>query len=357
MKDRKKTRREISGINGLRTLALLGVLLYHSFPTVIRGGFFGVIIFFVISGFLTAYSTVTRPSFRIGSYYVRRFLRIYPALIIVMFSTIGFLTLKDPARLSNTQQEVTSVLLGYNNYWQISANADYFANLANQSPFTHLWYIAILIQFEVFWPLLYGITKKRRVTESALLILTLISFLIMPVCTLLKVNLTEIYYATHTRVFALLAGALLGTLQAKGRLRNPLKKINPFLPVVLFVIITLVIYGTVSGTDTWVYLFGMNLYTLLVCWIVYLLSSGKTKIGRILDNGIAAFLSKYSYEIYLWQYPVMFIAGLFLPGIAAKIIQIPVIFILSLWLNQFLGLFSRRRRKCEKKKTAFLRFP
>lgn len=349
MKDRKKTRRVISGFNGLRTLALLGVLLYHTFPAVVRGGFFGVVIFFVVSGFLTAYSTVTRPSFRIGSYYARRFVRIYPALLVVLFSTIGVLTLKDPSRLSNTQAEVTSVLLGYNNYWQISANADYFANLANQSPFTHLWYIAILIQFELVWPILYAVTRRQRVTEAVLLVLTVVSALIMPVCTLLGVNITAVYYATHTRVFALLAGALLGILQAKGRLRNPLKKINPFLPVLLFVILTIVMYAMVSGTDRWIYLIGINAYTILVCLIVWLLSSGTTSTGRLLDNTVSNFFSKYSYEIYLWQYPVMFVTALFIPGTASKLIQIPVIMILSIWLNMFT---NRPKKRTARKKKA-----
>ena len=102
-------------------------------------------------------------------------------------------------------------------------------------------------------------------------------------------------------------------------------------------------------TTLGIYLIGINAYTVLVCVIVWLLSSGTTSTGRLLDNSVSNFFSKYSYEIYLWQYPVMFVAALFIPGAASKLIQIPVIMILSIWLNMFI---NGRKRPAQRKKTS-----
>ena len=154
-----KTER-IRGLDGLRTLALFGVLLFHMFPQKVSGGYFGVIIFFVISGFLTAYSTVKKGRVSILSYYAKRMERIYPALILMLFISIEIISLVDKFKLLNVQEEVVSILLGYNNYWQISKSADYFANLSNTSAFTHLWYIAVLVQFELLWPWLYLVCRR-----------------------------------------------------------------------------------------------------------------------------------------------------------------------------------------------------
>ena len=80
------------------------------------------------------------------------------------------------------------------------------------------------------------------------------------------------------------------------------------------------------------------------------MSSGNSSTGRLLDNPVSNFFSKYSYEIYLWQYPVMFVAALFIPGTPAKLIQIPVIMILSIWLNMFTN--RPKKRTVQRKRTS-----
>ena len=80
-----KKRRRIAGFDGLRSIALIGVLLFHMFPRTIKGGYFGVIIFFLLSGFLSAYGSASGKKTGVLKYYFRRFLRIYPALILMIF--------------------------------------------------------------------------------------------------------------------------------------------------------------------------------------------------------------------------------------------------------------------------------
>ncbi len=353
---RKKTSGRILGLDGLRTLALLGVLLYHTFPAVVEGGYFGVILFFVISGYLAARSACAKlKNFKVLEYYKKRIIRIYPELLIVLFSVIGVMTMAAPNRLANTQQEVQSILLGYNNWWQIGASADYFTNLTNNSPFTHLWYIAILLQFELLWPILvviYRFLRKHTGKGGAILVfsvLTVLSFLVMPYKAFFvkDVNLTALYYGTDTRIFSLLAGVTMGFLHGEGlRIRLSSRSVRPALKIILGFVITIVLYLTVPGTNIWVYRVGMALYTILACLMVGAVGRKNSKVGKALDNPITKWISRYSYEIYLWQYPVLFIFGILRMSKTWYwyCLQIAVILILSVWLHTFNEFIISKKR-------------
>lgn len=352
-------RRKISGLDGLRTLALIGVLLFHTFPKQFPGGYFGVIIFFVISGFLSAYSAASQlkktGKFSILSYYKKRLIRLYPALIIVVFCSVGVLAKVDPNKLANTQSEVISILLGYNNYWQMKTSADYFANLSQNSPFTHLWYIAILIQFELIWPWLvnlYRIIRNKSGKQSALLMvlfLTVLSCLVMPLRILLqkKVDTSVLYYDTFCRIFSIMVGVYLGFLCGENsRVRVfSNRHVSAFI-VILFVIITWIIYVKVPGNAVSVYAWGMLVYTLSVSVVLLVVLNRKNHVGRYLDLKLCGWISRYSYEIYLWQYPVLFISQLLgYTTVIGYIGQIAVILILSIWLHDFPILFSVKKKK------------
>lgn len=352
-------RRKIHGLDGLRTLALIGVLLFHTFPARFPGGYFGVIIFFVISGFLAAYTAVYQlkknGSFPILSYYRKRLIRLYPGIIIVVFCSVAVLARIDPNKLANTQSEVLSILLGYNNFWQMKTKADYFANLSQNSPFTHLWYIAILIQFELIWPWLvnfYRIIRRKYNREIALLmilIMTLLSCLVMPLRILIsgKVDTSVLYYDTSCRSFSIMTGVFLGFLYGEnnGRLRVFSRPLPACVSVTLFAAVTWGIYLKVSGDDTGVYKWGMLVYTFAVCLILLVVQNRKNHAGRYLDLRICGWISRYSYEIYLWQYPVLFLSQLLgFTTMAGYIGQILVILILSVWLHDFPSLFQKKRK-------------
>ena len=323
-----------------------------------KGGYFGVLIFFVLSGYLSAYKVndlFPDGHFRPLSYYKKRFLRIYPALILVILASIGALALIDPNRLANSQKEVLSILGGYNNYWQIGMQADYFANLTNTSPFTHLWYIAILIQFDLAWPLfalLYRIVKTHSSRANALLtftIITLLSFLVMPLQMLLssEVNITAVYYSTHTRLFSLMAGVLLGLLHQENlhitvlRFRHAAVTRIIYL---LFLVLTVYIYFTCPGTQMLVYFPGMQLYTLIVVLLIEILQMNRKHLQYFLDDRISEWISRCSYDIYLWQYPVFFITGVLFPkGLPLMaVLQIVLIVLLSIWSHALLSFKKKK---------------
>ena len=338
-------RKRISGLDGLRTLALAGVLLYHAFPRQVPGGFFGVVIFFVISGFLTAYATVSRGRIGVFTYYRRRLVRLYPALVIVLFITVEALALADRFRLINAHEEVASILFGYNNYWQIAKQADYFANLSNTSAFTHLWYNAVLIQFELLWPWLYLVCRRSGNGFRLLGILTLVSLFIMPIRALLTdASQTVLYYSTDTRIHALMLGALLGW-QAAGRKQK--KRMKPLLALItglVYVIVSVYLFLKVSGTDPAVCRYGLVLYALFTAVMLWCCINSRN-LGRLLDLPPMQKVSAYSYEIYLWQYPVLFLFSL--KGWTAGwqyALQLVLIAVLSVWTHTFVSRLAKRHQ-------------
>ena len=160
--DPTSSSKKFSGLDALRTLAIGGVTFFHMFPDTIKGGYLGVSLFFVLTGFLLAYTTSAQTSFAVLPYYLKRIKRIYPELLVMLLVTAGSYHFLLPKALAGVFGEVTSVLFGYNNWWQILQNADYFARITNSSPFTHLWFLGIELQYYLLWPALYFIYKALQ---------------------------------------------------------------------------------------------------------------------------------------------------------------------------------------------------
>ncbi len=340
----RKTER-IRGLDGLRTLALLGVLLFHMFPRTVKGGYFGVIVFFVISGFLTAYSTEKKGDVPVLPYYAKRIERIYPSLILMLFISIEIISLVDKFKLLNVQEEVVSVLLGYNNYWQISKSADYFANLSNNSAFTHLWYISILLQFELIWPWLYRVLQLFREPLKAFGILVLLFLCVLPVASMDSTfTQTMLYYDTLCRVHALLIGAWLGWLKASPQGKRNIRAWIVVPAVLVFFLASILVYFNADGTLPSVYHYGIVLYGLISGAAVLLISCSKARFLRLLDNPVTSFLSRYSYEIYLWQYPILFVFGLLRLNTSFwhYLLQAAVLLIFSVWTYDFSAFVKLR---------------
>ncbi len=145
---RGRKRRYIHGFDGLRTIGVIGVILYHLRPELFRGGYLGVPIFMVVSGYLITdgllieFDRNHRIDFK--SFFIRRFKRLYPGLITVLFGTAAYITLFSQNLLHNLHMMVLTNLLYVYNWWQILNGQSYFARYANgESPFTHLWTLSI----------------------------------------------------------------------------------------------------------------------------------------------------------------------------------------------------------------------
>nr|WP_278341304.1 acyltransferase [Lactobacillus acetotolerans] len=160
-----KKNRFITGYSGLRALAVIGVILYHLNPDTFIGGYLGVPIFFVLSGYLVTdhmlRSYKEEGSYNTKSFYLSRIKKLYPQLIAVLWLSAAYILLFQRNLLVKLNQIVITNLLNVYNFWQILNGQSYFERFAtNESPFTHLWTMSIEAQFYILWPLVIWLLVK-----------------------------------------------------------------------------------------------------------------------------------------------------------------------------------------------------
>ena len=303
----------IPGMDGLRAAAILGILLYHMFPDAVRGGYLGVNLFFVLSGFLLARSSLAqeaRGGFSAGDFYQRRVRRIYPALLWTLGLTLLSVRLLLPAALSGLRGETASVLFGYQNWRLILRSQDYFTRVTASSPLTHLWFLAVLLQFYLVWPLIFGAYRleKRegdaRATTALLFALALFSAAEMALLYYLQGDAARVYYGTDTRVHALLLGAAIGLLPQERR-RLPRGAAIALFSVCAAAMLALMIL--LDGKHPYVYEGLLPLTALLSAALVSLCAREDLPFGRALERKPVVWFGQRSYEIYLCMIPVLFL--------------------------------------------------
>jgi peptidoglycan/LPS O-acetylase OafA/YrhL len=371
-------RQRIYGLDALRTLAIVGVTLFHMFPETVKGGYLGVSLFFVLTGYLLAYTSERQRMagrFRVGQYYLKRIRRIYPSLVVVILVTIGIYHFLAPKVMSAVRPEVISVLLGYNNWWQIAQNADYFTRLANTSPFTHLWFMGIELQYYVLWPLFFllylKLVKERGRIQGigALALLGALTALLMPVLYHPGQDVTRLYYGTDTRIYALLFGAAMGlyrahwpqtvsiniaagsldleihTLPYAGFLSQAAVRRMAWAVYAILIGVTLYAYGTMEGQSSFTYQGGMFLMTVVFCIMLALTADSRFTIGKSLNRPVLTWIGKRSYGIFLWQYPVIFLFRRLgwnkLP--LYFVLELLVIVLLTIWSDTLSDCLTKRR--------------
>ena len=358
----------ISGLDALRTLAITGVTFFHMFPDTIRGGYLGVSLFFVLTGYLLAYTSETdwlAGKFGLLRYYGKRIKRIYPSLLIVLLTTIGIYHLLAPKVIAAIRPEVLSVIFGYNNWWQISQNADYFTRLTNTSPFTHLWFLGIELQYYLIWPLLFLIYtwiyrllgKTAGIALMALLGIATAS--LMPLMYQPGMDVTRLYYGTDTRIYALLLGAAMGFQRAGRTYTVRLRETGStwkYVLFYLFLVTTFSTYMLLDGQSRLTYQGGMLVMTLLFCCLIGLAASPKLNLGRYLDLPLFSWIGKHSYGIFLWQYPVIFLFNQLgwnnLTG--WPLLELTAILLLTIWSDALSGAVTKLQLPTIGRRTAIL---
>lgn len=302
----------IAGLDGLRAIAITVIVLYHMFPATVRGGYLGVTLFFVLSGYLLAVMAMRaeeKGGFKFGQFYLRRIRRIYPALLLTVGGTLLAMYLWFPELLRGLQQEVLSVLLGYQNWRQIAVNASYFSRISNASPFTHMWSLAVEMQYYLIWPLLYliyfaGKRKGRELDSIAVLFgLAAISVLEMIILYQPGDDPSRVYYGTDTRVHALLIGSALGFLDLPRR--RPLLESDGWTLFGICMPLLLAVVALADDRSAVSYYALIPLSALLFAGTIALCSDSRLPFGRWLDWGPLSWLGQRSYEIYLVMFPVL----------------------------------------------------
>lgn len=331
--------RRLRGFDGIRAIAIIGIVLYHIMPEIVPGGFIGVNGFFVIMGFFMVYSAGEKPeSFSASKYYQKKIKRLYPSLLAMISITLIALLIFARNYRKTTLLEITSVVLGYNNFYQIFANSSYFTRMMNSSPFTHLWYLGLTIQYYLIWPLLFVIgrriiikTKKagKPIIIALLIIFTAASAYEMAVLYSPKVDPSRVYYGTDSRAFALFLGMLLAyILKLLLEKRGPIQTYSKILlwrKTTMLSVLFLVALGALlkislylRGEDAIAYRGIMQASSALFAALILLVIFDQDRLATWLDFFLLRIIGKYSYEIYLVMYPVIFFMNMKYKGLFGK---------------------------------------
>lgn len=313
---RLKNSRYITGFDGIRSLAVVGVILYHLLPTSLKGGYLGVPIFFVVSGYLITdllrQEWEQNGKINIWQFYVRRMKRLYPGLVFLLITASAYITLFQRGLLNNLRGTVVSSLLYVNNWWQIKNGLSYFDRFANESPFTHIWSLAVEGQNYLVWPILFVLlmvfVRKKKWIVYTVLGGSLISAILMMILFTPGGDPTRVYYGTDTRLFSIWLGSALAFVWPSTRLKKNIPKqakrvLN--LAGLISLIALILFFFLLDDHYSFVYYGGMLLVSLFCVVLVAVTAHPGASVNKWLTNPVFSWIGKRSYGIYLYQFPVM----------------------------------------------------
>ncbi|WP_424215853.1 acyltransferase family protein (plasmid) [Streptomyces sp. BI20] len=308
------------GLDGLRALAVTGVVVYHLNPAWLPGGFLGVDLFFVLSGFLITdllraeHQATGRVDLR--GFWIRRARRLLPALALVLLTTTLVATLLRPERLAGTAGALVSTATFTNNWWQIAGDASYFAHFGPLPLFQHLWTLSVEEQFYLLWPLvlLALLALVRRPAGRAAIVAVLAAASVTAMACLHRpgADSSRVYFGTDTHVFPLLIGAALAlALPTAGLLRHPRHPRLPRLPD-LCGVIGLALAGALAWTaaDDSDVLYPAGFVAAALCAAAVVASCTRPAgfMPSLLGASWLRWIGRRSYGIYLWHLPAIALA-------------------------------------------------
>ncbi|MFT2090971.1 acyltransferase family protein [Paraglaciecola sp. 2405UD69-4] len=295
----------IKGIDGLRALAVLSVILYHLDPALLPGGFTGVDVFFVISGYVVAKSLNSRKgqpfSAFIIDFYKRRILRIYPALLacIVLTSIIVVLFIPKFYVSRTIEETALAAFFGVSNFILAFNTDSYFSPSAEFNPFIHTWSLGVEEQFYLIFPFLFYLWTKGTLKYS-LHFLFLLSFAFCYYHT--TTNGNHAYYLISSRFWELAAGAILFKAHLTGW-RSPILLSTAHLTIIglISILISLVFADKSHFPFPWA------IFSVLgTCFLIHAIVNSHNESQKMLNifkSSYAVHFGKLSYSLYLWHWP------------------------------------------------------
>lgn len=288
-------------IDGLRSLAVLIVVFFHLKITLFSGGFIGVDIFFVISGYLVTqmiFQSVKDGTFSYLKFYTRRIRRLFPALLVVVISTI-FLAyfIVPPSSLSSLAQSSIASLLSVSNFYFLFT-ADYFDNTAHLTPLLHTWSLSVEEQFYLIWPALIvflaGVKARRNWVPIGLLIAGLASLILAEA--FMGSNPSSAFFLFPFRVSEFAVGGIIGFLPALKH--QGLKHLLALVGVITIIIASLMF--------TQITRFPGVMALIPVLGAAAIIYAGKdTWIAKCLSITPLVYIGKISYSLYLVHWPII----------------------------------------------------
>src|SRR5262245_44010509 len=325
----------IPPLDGVRALAVAAVLLYHGELGWFSGGFLGVDVFFVLSGYLITSVLLDvwrRNGGRLGlrRFYLHRARRLLPALVAMITVTCAYVVLFLPDEASKLRGAVVASFGYVTNWYLIFHQQSYFSSLGRQPMLQHLWSLAIEEQFYLVWPLLIDLALKfwrpsRVKLAVAILSAAACSALLMAVLYRTGGDPSRVYYGTDTHSSGLLIGAGMAVLLPPWQLRGRLGRRAPMaLDVIgLTGVLALVwCFASVSEFDSLLYRGGYLVFACVAAVVVLVAAHPATTVtSRMLATNPMVWIGKRSYGIYLWHWPVYVVTR---PGIDVPLTGIPL---------------------------------
>ena len=321
-------------LDGLRGIAITLVLLFHIWPEYFSFGYVGVDIFFVLSGYLITqiiYTKLQSNSFSFKEFYRNRIRRIFPAMIIVVFTTflIGYLFL-FPSELEQLGKHIKSSAFFYQNF-RLIGEVGYWDDAAQLKPLLHFWSLSIEEQFYLLWPLIIFVLFKLRANLFVSLLIVFLLLLVVPQFTDI-----DMFYHSFARFWELTFGGLIYAISTKFNTSKYIRKLQLVI-LILFVISI----GFACGNTTF------NLLKTLVMVVttgLLILSISSNPNQKVLSSSPLVFLGLISFPLYLWHYifvSYMHILGLEVQNYGIWIILFSVF--ISYLTYRFIEIYARKQ--------------
>ncbi len=349
----------LPGIDALRAIAVLAVFLYHAGVGWMPGGFLGVDVFFVISGYLITSLLLSEQrrtgKVALGQFWMRRARRLLPAVGVLIAVTMIVAAIVEPDRLTELRGDAISSLAYVANWHFIFAHQSYFDQFQRPSLFRHLWSLSVEEQFYLFWPLAFAagmslLGRKRLalgVLAGAAASLALMWILFDPS------DASRVYYGTETHAAGLLIGVALALVWAPWQLRRakPGRWCGPVLDAV-----GVLGLGYLALSFLQVHDYDLALYHGGYLWIalasaatIAVFAHPSARLGRLAAQPPLVWLGLRSYSFYLWHWPVL---ALTRPGLDVSLprgllipLQLLVVLVLADLSYRFVELPFRGKRK------------
>jgi peptidoglycan/LPS O-acetylase OafA/YrhL len=329
-------------IDGLRAIAVCAVIIFHFNKTILPGGFLGVDIFFVISGYVITITLISRSTLDLKSFmlefYSRRIKRIMPALVFCVAVSSVLISFVSPIANDSLKAGLTA-LFGFSNLYFLNKDADYFGNTPELNIFTQTWSLGVEEQFYLIYPLLFWIffcsnkNTKPNIDRAIFWFLTLTIFSLVLFFVLSFYFPIPVFYFVITRFWELGLGCLVALKESK--IKEKLKEnwvmsalSNPsFILPLIFIILLL-------PAD----FFAFTTVSIVLATAILIICIDKSSlIYHLLSSKVAKYLGLISFSLYLWHWTVLVISNWTIGiSIVTLPFQILIVFVVSLFSYHFL---------------------
>ena len=364
-------------LDGLRAVAVLSAVAFHAFPNLVKGGFIGVEIFFVISGYLIStiiFENLENGTFSFAEFYARRIKRIFPALILVLAATFAFGWFGLLADEYKQLGKYIAAGAGFIANFAAQSEDGYFASSAETTPLLHLWSLGVEEQFYIVWPLLIWFAWKHKFNLLTItMLIAALSFYLNVEG--IKENAIATFYSPQTRFWELLCGSALAwvmvykknaygdvTIKLDSWLASAMYRKKPkadgrtLSDILSFMGLFLLAYGFCQINPECSFPVTWALIPILSSLLIISAGPDGWVNRTILSNKIAVWFGLISFPLYLWHWPLLSFATIFegdVPSIKTRIAMVVLSVILAWPTYRFIER-PIRRGKYEKNTVSVL---